>query len=387
LEDNYCILLGNALRTSGNLLILSFLSGFMQYNRVILYYFSGTGNARASAYWFAEVAHERNIDCEVIQLYRKTEVNPECIADEKKLFGFFFPTHGFNAAPAMLKFIWHFPRMKNTAVLLVNTLAGMKVSKLFAPGLSGLAQILPAIILIVKGFTVVGMQPMDLPSNWISIHPGLKEKVAESIFKRCERITKQFANRILDGGTKYKALISIPIDLAIIPISVGYYCFGRFFLAKTFISTKDCNGCAICETQCPVGAISMKQGRPFWSFNCESCMKCMNNCPTKAIQTAHLYNFILWYLILAIIPSLGFWVLFEKQCLELIENEWLASNLLSVILYTISLPAVALAYRVLHFATRWKWIDDFDKYTSLTSYWFWRRYKYGLKLFRKEGVK
>jgi ferredoxin len=359
----------------------------MNYNKIYLYYFSGTGNARASAYWFGEMAKEMNIDCEVIQLYRTIEVKQETIIDENRLIGFFFPTHGFNAAPAMLKFIWQFPRIKNTSVFIVNTRAGMKVSKLFAPGLSGLAQILPAIILRAKGFKVVGMQPIDLPSNWISLHPGLKEKVAESIFKRCERITKKFATRILNGGTKYKALLSLPIDLAIVPISIGYYCIGRFFLAKTFISTKACNDCAICEQQCPVGAISMKHERPFWAFTCESCMKCMNNCPKKAIQTAHLYTFILWYLILAVIPSFGFWLLLKQRFVEFVGNEWIASNILSIFLFIVSIPVVALAYRILHYATRWKWIDDIDRFTSLTSYGFWRRYNFGLKQFRKSNRK
>ncbi|NOU46944.1 MAG: 4Fe-4S binding protein [Bacteroidales bacterium] len=359
----------------------------MTYSSVTLYYFSGTGNARASANWFAEVAKEQKIDCEVIQLYREIEVNQPVNDQRKQLIGFFFPTHGFNAAPAMLKFIWHFPKIKNASVILVNTRAGMKISKLFAPGLSGLAQILPAIILKAKGFKIVGMQPIDLPSNWISLHPGLKEKVMESIFARCEKITKQFANRILSGGTKYKALISLPIDLAIVPISIGYYFFGRYFLAKTFISTKECNGCEICEQQCPVGAIRMIHERPFWSFHCESCMKCMNNCPKRAIQTAHLYSFILWYLLWFLIPALGLWLAFQKKIIEIIGNEWLATNLLTILLFIISLPVIALAYRLLHYVTRWKWVDDIDKYTSLTFYSFWRRYNFGLKRFRKADKK
>jgi len=172
------------------------------YNRIFLYYFSGTGNARAAAYWFAEVARTKKIDCEVMQLYRKTVVKQPASFGENHLIGFFFPTHGLNAAPAILNFIWHFPSITNASVFVVNTRAGMKVSRLFLPGLSGLAQLLPAAMLRLKGFKFVGMQPIDLPSNWISLHPGLKEKVVESIFNRCERITKQFANRILNGGTK-----------------------------------------------------------------------------------------------------------------------------------------------------------------------------------------
>lgn len=355
----------------------------MGYNKIFLYYFSGTGNSRAAANWFQEVASERQIPCKLIQLYRdKVDELPDQNI-ENQLIGFFFPTHGFNAAPAMLSFIWKFPQIKNTSVFIVNTRAGMKISKLFLPGLSGLAQLLPAILLKFKGFRVVGMQPLDLPSNWISLHPGIKETVVQSMFEHYKVILKSFASRILEGKSKYKALISLPIDLFVVPISFGYYFFGRFFLAKMFISTSSCDACGICENQCPVGAIKLKSDRPFWKYTCESCMKCMNNCPKKAIQTAHLYSFIWWILLWILLPTMGIWIAFENELFRLINNDFLTENILTIALFTISLPIIALAYRFLHFATQWKWMDVLNKYTSLTSFKFWRRYSFGLKRFRK----
>lgn len=44
------------------------------------------------------------------------------------------------------------------------------------PGLSGLALILPALMLRLKGYRIKGLRPLDLPSNWISLHPGLRGK-------------------------------------------------------------------------------------------------------------------------------------------------------------------------------------------------------------------
>jgi hypothetical protein len=75
----------------------------------------------------------------------------------------------------------------------------------FYPRLSGLAQLFPALVLLLKGYQIVGLQPMDLPSNWISIHPGLRQKVVDSIFQRCEKITKRFAEKILSGRKFIKA--------------------------------------------------------------------------------------------------------------------------------------------------------------------------------------
>ena len=87
-----------------------------------------------------------------------------------------FPTHGFNAAPIMIRFIAGFPRGLGREVFLLNTRAGMKLSKIFLPGISGVALLLPAFILWIKGYRCIGFRPVDLPSNWIPLHPGIEEK-------------------------------------------------------------------------------------------------------------------------------------------------------------------------------------------------------------------
>ncbi len=91
----------------------------------------------------------------------------------KTLVGFCSPTHGFNLPPIVLTFIRNFPKVKNKDAFILNTRGGMKLYKLFLPGLSGIAQLLPALMLSLKGFRIVGMQPLDLPSNWLILHPGL----------------------------------------------------------------------------------------------------------------------------------------------------------------------------------------------------------------------
>lgn len=140
-------------------------------------------------------------------------------------------------------------------VFIMNTRAGMKLWKLYLCGLSGLAQLMSASILILKGYTIVGMRPVDLPSNWISVHPGLRKKVASSMFIRYERRVKLFASYILTGKRRYRALFDIIQDIAISPIAVGYYFVGRFVLAKSFVASHACTMCRLCIKSCPVKAI------------------------------------------------------------------------------------------------------------------------------------
>jgi Pyruvate/2-oxoacid:ferredoxin oxidoreductase delta subunit len=339
------------------------------YEKLIIYYFTGTGNALAATNWIAQIAIKKDIQVEIKKITPSLKVVRKEIS-ENTLIGFCYPTHGFNAPPIVINFLLRYPKMGNR-VFLLNTRAGMKISKLFVPGLSGLAQLLPAIILLSKGHRIVGLQPMDLPSNWISIHPGLRPKVINSIFERCEGITKRFAKNIIAGKKTYQGLVSLPIDLFISPVSVGYYFFGRFALAKTFIAGSNCNGCALCEKECPVKAISMKNDRPFWTRKCESCMHCMNSCPQRVIQTPHLFVVILWWLVFSVIP------LFITK--ELVNTNPYFSEYFNLAFNTFvlitGLPIIFFSYRILFFLMKFKFFNWLIMQTSLTKFRFWRRYK------------
>lgn len=360
----------------------------VKYNKLIIYYFSGTGNAKNASMWILKVAEENGLKTQLINIDRFESIEPPKIID-RTLIGFCSPTHGFNSPPIVLKFIRKFPFVKNADVFILNTRAGLKLHKLFVPGMSGLAQILPALILKLKGYRIIGMQPLDLPSNWISVHPGLRKKVVNSIYNRCNRIVNSFALKMISGKRSYKALISLPIDLAVIPISIGYYMIGRFFLAKTFIATDACNSCEKCVKQCPVQAIKMVNEKPFWTYKCESCMRCMNTCSQRAIETPHSYaallliilSLVISPLIISLLKYIGFW--------EIVRRSVVAENLYILFYWWVFLLFMFLTYRILHFLMRYKLINTIIAYTSLTKYKFWRRYKapkHNAKFLRNKAI-
>ena len=338
------------------------------YDKLILFYFTGTGNALATTNWISQVARENSIDVSIKKITPSLIVNKEEIT-ENTLIGFCYPTHGFNAPPVVIDFCLRFPKIKNN-VFLLNTRAGMKISKLFTPGLSGLAQLLPALILRLKGLSIIGYQPMDLPSNWISIHPGIRKKVVLSIFERCQRKTKQFAQKTFEGEITYKGWLSIPIDLLISPISVAYYFYGRFALSKTFIAGAKCNGCKICENECPVRAIKMKGKFPFWTNRCESCMHCMNVCPQRAIETPHLFTVILWWLVFSIIPV--FLTRLITKPGSFVDDHF--TLFAYFFMLATGIPIIFFSYRILHYLMKFKFFNWLIINTSLTRFKFWRRY-------------
>jgi ferredoxin len=348
------------------------------FKSVTLYYFSGTGNAKSAAHWMAEDVRSKGLKVTVLDI--ATIKNEDISVPEKdSLVGFFFPTHGFNAPPIVLSFLARFPR-GNNRVFWANTRAGMKLFRLHTPGISGIAQLLPALLFFLKGYITVGWRPLDMPSNWISIHPALRKKAVEFIFKRCRKTVSKFCDKVLSGKTVCRGLLDLPLDLAISPISILYYFFGRFFLAKTFVATGDCDHCGLCLERCPVGAIKEYNDRLYWKFTCESCMQCMNHCHKNAIETSHGFTAVLWWIAFSLVPLGIGRTIFRDTIEEFVGSEVVTGWVFEIVAIAAGLVTVLIGYWVLHFLMKLKPFNKLITWTSLTHLPFWGRYKCKEKL-------
>jgi len=341
--------------------------------KLLIYYFSGTGNARNVARWCSTYATENGWDSTVINI---AAADPYTIPTPPPgtVLGFCSPTHGFNLPPIMLRFIRHFPRGKNP-VWIVNTRAGSKLWKIYLPGLTGIGQVWAALSMRIKGYRIIGMKPVDLPSNWISIHPGFRQKVIGSMTVRCYRQSTRFISKMLNGKRDYRALFDLIQDLLVTPVSLAYYFIGRFFLAKTYFANRNCDACDICIKHCPVGAIKKVAGRPYWTLKCESCMRCMNNCPKRAIETPHGFIALLLYLVLTFGMEALYLITFDRIPNEtvhiIMNNSWMRFLTGSAL----AIPVFLLAYHIVHLSLRFPFFERLNTLTSLTHFRFWRRYR------------
>ena len=337
------------------------------YSKLIVYYFSGTGNSANVAQWIAKIANEKGIISELINIAHIDRLHIP-VPPEDALVAFCSPVHGFNYPPVMQAFIRRFPKGKNP-VLLLNTRAGMLIGKWITPGLSGITFYLSALVLWMKGYQINAMFPVDLPSNWISVHPGLNDHTVKFLHERNKERVTVFATKTLEGGKDFRSMREFIQDIAVSPISLGYFFVGRFLFAKTYYVSSACNNCGLCVKQCPVKAIKMVDNRPFWTFHCESCMHCMSYCPHKAIETAHgaIIGFMIFF-------SLVVWSAIE---LSFGKTLHLDNAIVNFMVQTgLLLGLLAIWYRILHFLLRFNWINKLIAFTSLTFYEFWgKRYK------------
>jgi Pyruvate/2-oxoacid:ferredoxin oxidoreductase delta subunit len=336
------------------------------YSKVIIYYFSGTGNSANVARWFGEVAIHSGLEFQTLNIAVKDRLSVSPPPDNCLLV-FVSPIHGFNYPPIVVNFIARFPKGRNDVVLM-NTRAGMLIGKWITPGLTGVAFLLAALLLKIKGYSIHAMQPVDLPSNWISLHPGLNTRTVQYLHERNKKKVSEFACKVISGKRSYKALLEIVQDVLVSPVSLLYYFVGRYFLAKTFYASSACDHCDICIKNCPVKAIIKIDSRPYWTFRCESCMHCMGHCPQKAIETGHGFVAGVIGLYLIVAPLI---FLFFQRSFYWMDNklfEWLIEML-------VFLALAAVLYRISHYLLRFRFFGKLMVYTSLTHLKFWKRYK------------
>ena len=277
---------------------------------------SGTGNSYKCAVWAAESMPRGSV----------TSLIPFEKADLKKfrpagLTALFFPTHGFTLPWAALMFCLKMPRSSKSPVFISASRAGWFLGPWGLPGMEGTACLIAALILFFKGWDTRGFWGIDMPSNWLDVHPGMNEAHAQYFFDRAKPRIQGFISGLSAGKRIYRSFICWLLGILLLQISFMYLIFARLMLAKIKFADERCNSCGICSDYCPFGAIKMLgpegKKRPYWKFNCESCERCMAYCPQKAIQAAHSYVFMLYWLIYGV---LGFIPLYFTAKFEILNS-------------------------------------------------------------------
>ena len=343
----------------------------MPYEKATLYYMSGTGNSHRVADWMAEAIGETCARVVPLAAGRPAE---EVEAGPEHLVGLVFPTHGFTAPWAVIRFALRLPRRRGTHAVVMPTRAGTHIGSWFTPGLEGTGAYVIALILLLKGYDLRGVQAVDMPSNWISLHPALLPSTVDGILARAQPRVAAFAQRVLAGERVLRGWVPLLLGLLLLPISLGYLLMGRFFLAKLFFATERCSGCGVCVRDCPHGALRMwgkSKPRPYWTFGCESCMRCMNFCPEEAIEAGHSWGVVLYFLVT--FPTVDWLVHRLAGLLPWIERLYSTALGGWLLEYPYKLFSIFLAYLLFTLVVRVPLVNRLFTVTTLTHYY--RRYR------------
>ena len=330
-------------------------------NKLMIFYFSGTGNAKQIALWVSECAKERDIDSQLCNIAAVDSVEK---FDYETVIVIISPIHGFSYPKIILDFIKKIPKGNNQVVLMA-TRGGYRIGNFVTPGLTGVAFIVSSILLKSKGYRIIGQIPFDMPSNWFFLSPALSKKSVDYLFaKNHDRVKKQ-TDKLFSNNQNFLSHRDLLQDILISPISLGYAWAGKYFFAKSFYASAKCTNCNLCIKNCPVKAIKTVKGKPFWTFRCQSCMQCMAECPSKAIESAHgliVVSSVLSSVLLSFLSGIVLADYFHSTVVKLL--------ILTVLLFVF----LFVFYRIQHILLRNKYFEKLIVLTSLTHYKCWGKH-------------
>lgn len=230
----------------------------------MIYYFSGTGNSK----WVAEQLAELTGD-QAVSIPDLTRDGPTAVAVSRgSVVGIVFPVYAWGAPKIVEQFckgIGVGEGAYTYAVCTCGDEAGNAMKRL------------------KKAFPWQSAFSVAMPNNYIPMYDVDSEALAKSkALKAAEQILN-IAASVKNKERIYSVHTGPLPGLKTVVISPMFNTFARS--TKPFAAGDDCNGCNLCQSICPISAISMQNGKPVWvKKHCTQCLACINRCPQRCIQ-------------------------------------------------------------------------------------------------------
>lgn len=241
--------------------------------KILLYFFSGTGNTLWVSKLFAEEMRKYGTATKLIPLPCP---HPENI-DDDTILAIAFPVYAQTAPPFVCDWLRGLPENgKGTPVIIISTLAGM----------SGLVKVPFHLLLKKKGYRPLAIREFIMPPNYF--HKYADERNSQ-IKERAKRAIADFAKEVTEESAIWPQRPSLLAAFQFMAEKIFRY-GGSGWLGKGFNADKGkCTKCGLCIKLCPVDNISFAgHGYPVWKRKCQQCLRCITYCPTEAISNRRM---------------------------------------------------------------------------------------------------
>ena len=236
--------------------------------KVLLCYFSGTGNTRKVINRFAEVFAEHEVS---VDLYRIEENNFTYNLDDYDMIGIGYPVHAFNAPSIILNFAKSLPEQKDKRTIIINT-SGEPLK------LNNISSIKLSKILTKKGYNITNEYHYCMPYNIIFRHT---DNMAYKMWKTANDVIPIDCKEILNGKQAHLDKVFMGSFIAWL-FRIEFW--GGRFNGKRYKVNENCIHCNKCVNTCPTHNIKIKDGKFHFGKNCIMCMRCSFYCPKAAIK-------------------------------------------------------------------------------------------------------
>lgn len=233
----------------------------------MIVYFSGTGNSRHVAFELSRLLG----DCvrDIAEMLCSDTLH---CPDDRLVW--VFPTYSWGVPPVVAGF------MKKV------TIAGQPTHHMVTTcgDDTGLTAEMWRSIISKKRWTAATAYSVQMPNTYVFMRgfdTDNPDKEAQKIKASADTVNA-IARSIADG-TKDDNLVKGSFAWAKTKIVHPYF-IRHCMSPRGFTVSEDCISCGVCAASCPMGNITMRDGRPAWDDNCAFCTRCYHICPRHAID-------------------------------------------------------------------------------------------------------
>ncbi len=233
----------------------------------MIVYFSATGNSRHTAMKIAEVIGDETLD-----LFESIRNKSFSALYSEKPWVLVCPTYAWQIPHIVRDWLKKTPLNGCKKLYTVMTCgdsigtAGEYIRKICAE----------------KGLEFCGCARIIMPDNYLVMFNSPDKEKSAKIIADSEQYIISAARQINEGNNFGERSYTFSDKINSGAVNTLFY--SLCVKAKPFYASDKCISCGKCEAVCPLGNISLKNGRPVWDSSCTHCMACICGCPKEAIE-------------------------------------------------------------------------------------------------------
>ena len=235
----------------------------------MILFFSGCGNSEFVASQLSALTGDRLLRMDM------TESNPSLELSSDEPLGIVCPVYSWAVPRIVEKYLDRLKVNQRPSYLYLACTCGDSVGNTverFSKFVSALGWKLDFAYSFVMPETYVNLKPFKLDTS-----EGERRKI-DNVRHRLPEV----AQRIL---CREKAVEVVKGKLPWFNTYVTNALFYKLLITdKKFHVADECISCGLCERNCPLHNITMRDGHPHWGGNCTNCMSCYHRCPKNAIH-------------------------------------------------------------------------------------------------------
>lgn len=243
--------------------------------KIVICYFSGTGNTRKIADKYAEYLRCKGHEAELLPVESFASENKPSLLkkiEQADMLGIGYPIHAFNAPLPLLQFAKMLPVFATEKRAFVIKTSGEPLK------LNNASSLKLARLLRRKNCTITNEYHYCMPYNIIFRH---SDAMAYKMWKFAEALVPTDADEILAGKRRLPRRV---FGGGFVAWLLRCEQWGSKIVGRGYKTNENCVNCMKCVNDCPTHNITVVNGKIKFGKNCIMCMRCAHLCPKNAIR-------------------------------------------------------------------------------------------------------